>query len=102
ERSQLVLDEDQVAGTCLVRKRIALKSVLRLGIQSVPALHFLHILMYGGREGTVLWVLDRDGTTTKFHVYMYQDYEDFLKELGRRVGKSYETLSWGWADPRWP
>jgi hypothetical protein len=59
----------------------------------------------GGNEATHLIVRTTDGKNRSFMVSSYERFQDILDEVGRRVGKPYETVAAGALgdfDAKWP
>ncbi len=101
-RGGLVLDQHQITATCLITKRIRLTDIARLGLYRVAAYSFAQELALGGGEGSVLWIKDKAGNTTKVDVYRYGNSDDFLRLLHDQVQLEYETIKSGWWGANWP
>jgi hypothetical protein len=100
-RGRLVLDQHQITATCVVTNRIRLTDIARLGLYRVPTYNFVQELALGG-EGSVLWIKDQAGNTTKVDVYRYGNSDDFLQLLHEQVQLEYETIKSGWLGASWP
>jgi hypothetical protein len=100
-RGQLVLDQHQILATCFVTKRIRLTDIARLGLYRATALGFAQEMALGGGEGTILWIMDKAGHTSKVDVFRFGGSDDFLRLLKEQVQLEYETVTSGWWSASW-
>jgi hypothetical protein len=105
--ARVTLHDGGLEARALGTTRVDYADVTRFGVLRVPIIArgiggALARKKVGGDEGVNLCFQTRAGKTKKFIVSQYENWEELVAEVGRRVQKKPEELKMGVWGPKWP